>query len=91
MGFWKPRVLPSLGWTDENSALRMSRGAEVLPVQPVEATFAEQRVRSIQASYRRALSTWAADLLTLRREGTLLTQWVKPRCDPDFDSDRRVA
>jgi hypothetical protein len=60
-------------------------------MQSVEATFAEQRVRLIQASYRRALSTWAADLLTLRREGTLLTRWVEPRSDPDFDSDRRVA
>jgi hypothetical protein len=60
-------------------------------VQSVEVTFAEQRVRLIQASYRRALGAWAADLLTLRREGSLLTQWVEPRCDRDFDSERRVA
>ena len=91
MGFHGPRVLPIRGCTDERLATRMCRGAEVPSVQSVETTFAEQRVRSIQASYRRALSTWAADLLTLRRDGTLLTQWVEPRRDPDFDSDRRVA
>lgn len=91
MSFFKPRVPLNREWTDDSPASRMSREEEVLPVQSVEATFAEQRVRSIQASYRRALSTWAADLLTLRREGTLLTRWVEPRRDSDFDSDRRVA
>lgn len=60
-------------------------------MKPVEASFADQRIRSVQAMYRRALSAWASDLLMLRRDGLMLTRWVETRSDPELDADRRVA
>lgn len=60
-------------------------------MKPVDPSYADQRVRSVQALYRRALSAWASDLLSLRRDGLSLTCWVETRRDPELDGDRRVA
>lgn len=56
-----------------------------------DSSAAERQVRTVQANFRKVLSAWASDLLALRRDGLLLTQWVEPRQDPGLDSNRRVA
>jgi hypothetical protein len=57
----------------------------------VRPSFAEERVRSVQAQFRRVLSAWASDLLALRQEGLRQPTWVEPRSQDDGDSNRRVA
>lgn len=61
------------------------------PMRTVRLSEAEAQVRAAQASFRRALSAWASDLLALRREGLTLTVWVKNETDPHMDSERKVA
>jgi hypothetical protein len=60
-------------------------------MQSVRPFDVESQVRSAQASFRRVLSSWASDLLALRREGLMLVVWVKPETDPHRDSERKVA
>jgi hypothetical protein len=60
-------------------------------MRTILSTEAEASVRAAQAAYRRVLSSWASDLLTLRSDGLMVTAWVQPHTDLDRDSQRRVA
>jgi len=57
----------------------------------VDPRVAEQQVRVAQAMFRKTLSAWSSDLLTLRRDGQLRPEWREPRPDEGLDADRRVA
>lgn len=67
------------------------RGLEPIIVKTIDPQWAEQRVRLVQAIFRKTLSAWSSDLLSLRRDGQLRPEWADRRPDEGLDADRRVA
>lgn len=60
-------------------------------MRTIDPQWAEQRVRLVQAMFRKSLSAWSSDLLSLRRDRQLRPEWRERRPDEGLDADRRVA